>query len=134
MRGLRFTHMQADLGALVYKMTSVSFCHSPDQETWRPAINAYRCERGFRICVDLAGVPKDAIQIHVEAGRVVLRGERTLPEPNRQEHAIQILAMEIDHGPFARTIELPEEVDVDRVTASQENGLLWITLPFGAHA
>jgi HSP20 family protein len=124
--------MHADLGEVVYKLTSVSFCHSPDQGTWRPAINAYRCELGFRICVDLAGVSKEAIQIHVEPGRLVFRGERTLPEPNRQEHAVQILAMEIDHGTFARAIDLPNEVDVDQVTANQENGLLWITLPFAS--
>jgi HSP20 family molecular chaperone IbpA len=37
--------------------------------------------------------------------------------------------MEIDYGPFLRVVELPERVDVDRATAEQENGLLWIILP-----
>src|SRR5256885_2160814 len=98
MRGLRFTRMHADLGDLVYKLTSVTFCHSPGQETWRPAINAYRCERGFRICVDLAGVSKESIQLQVSPKQISIRGERHLPEPKQDDHPVQILAMEIDHG------------------------------------
>jgi HSP20 family molecular chaperone IbpA len=37
--------------------------------------------------------------------------------------------MEIDYGPFERTINLPNHIDVDGVHAEQEDGLLWISLP-----
>src|ERR1051326_5169294 len=122
LRGLRFTEMQADLGDMTYKLTRISFCHSPYQETWRPAINAYRCERGFRICVDLAGIQKGSIDLQVERPRLTIRGERALPEPGHPEHPVQILAMEIDHGPFARVIDLPVAVDAQHTTAEQNNG------------
>ena len=38
--------------------------------------------------------------------------------------------MEIDHGGFERQINLPMSVDSARVTAEQNNGLLWIHLPW----
>ena len=96
-------------------------------QTWQPAINAFRCASAVRICVDLAGVEKSSIDLHVEPQRVVMRGTREAPEPTDQ--AVQMLALEIDYGPFEREVPLPVEVDVEQARAEQENGLLWIYLP-----
>jgi HSP20 family protein len=97
---------------------------------WEPAINAYRCEKCIRICVDLAGVDRSTIDLTVEPRRVLIRGTRELPEPTHAEgHTVQLLAMEIDYGPFIREVPLPAEVEVDRAHAEQRNGLLWISLP-----
>jgi HSP20 family protein len=97
---------------------------------WQPAINAYRCERCIRICVDLAGVDRSLIDLTVEPRRLIIRGRRELPEPaNDEECAQQLLAMEIDYGPFLREIPLPVEVEIDKAHAEQRNGLLWISLP-----
>ena len=95
--------------------------------TWRPAINAFRCETAVSICVDLAGIDKSVIDLQVEPRRVTVRGSRDAPEPIDQ--AVQMLALEIDYGPFERQVELPAEVDVEQARAEQENGLLWIYLP-----
>jgi HSP20 family molecular chaperone IbpA len=94
---------------------------------WRPAINAFRCEAAVSICVDLAGIDKSLIDLQVEPRRVTVRGSRDAPEPIDQ--AVQMLALEIDYGPFERQVELPAEVDVEQARAEQENGLLWIYLP-----
>jgi HSP20 family protein len=97
---------------------------------WEPAINAYRCENSIRICVDLAGVDRSVIDLTVEPRRVVIRGTRELPEPTDDEGcALQLLAMEIDYGPFIREVPLPAEVEIDEAHAEQRNGLLWISLP-----
>ena len=95
--------------------------------TWRPAINAFRCETAVSICVDLAGIDKSLIDLQVEPRRITVRGSREAPEPADQ--AVQMLALEIDYGPFEREVELRAEVDVKKVRAEQENGLLWIYLP-----
>jgi len=94
---------------------------------WQPPINAFRCAAAVRICVDLAGVDKSLIDLTVEPRRIIIRGSRETPEPNDQ--TMQILALEIDYGPFEREVQLPAEVDVERARAEQENGLLWIYLP-----
>jgi HSP20 family protein len=95
--------------------------------TWRPAINAFRCETAVSICVDLAGIDQSMIDLLVEPHRITVRGSRDAPEPTDQ--AVQMLALEIDYGPFERVIELPAEVSVKKMRAEQENGLLWIYLP-----
>ncbi len=37
--------------------------------------------------------------------------------------------MEIDHGPFLRSVEVPSSVDVEAINAKYRSGLLWILLP-----
>src|SRR5437899_11887364 len=75
---------------------------------WEPAINAYRCEKSIRICVDLAGVDRAFIDLTVEPRRVVIRGTRELPEPtDDQVFAPQLMAMEIAYCPFNREVALP---------------------------
>ena len=97
---------------------------------WEPAINAYRCENSIRICVDLAGVDRALIDLTVEPRRAVIRGTRELPEPTDDEGCtLQLLAMEIDYGPFIREVPLPAEVEIEQAYAEQRNGLLWISLP-----
>jgi HSP20 family protein len=97
---------------------------------WRPAINAFRCERAYCICVDLAGVAKEEIEIVIEPGVIHIRGTRTAPDPEAQHgKPVRVLALEIDSGEFERELSLPPEVDIGEVTAEQENGLLWIRLP-----
>jgi HSP20 family protein len=98
--------------------------------TWQPAINAYRCDKCIRVCVDLAGVERSRIDLTVERDRLILRGVRDVPEPTHDEgRAVQLLAMEIDYGPFEREVRLPTLVDIEKVHAEQRNGLLWISLP-----
>lgn len=127
-REIRLKVLQGELGNLAYKLTHLQM--TQPAHGWQPAINVYRCDRCLKICVDLAGVEKSKIDLKVEHGRLRLRGERALPEPTGSERPCrQILAMEIDHGPFEREIALPRGVGIAHVTAQQRQGFLWITLP-----
>jgi HSP20 family protein len=123
---LRWLH--GALHDISYELSRSNF--SRFAHAWQPAINAYRCETCIRICVDLAGVDRSVIDLTVEPRRVVIRGRRELPEPTHGEgHTLQLLAMEIDYGPFERKVSLPGEVEIDKAHAEQRNGLLWISLP-----
>ena len=124
-RHIKLRWLQGTLGDVsVTRMQLWSAAPHP----WQPAINAFRCEKGVRICVDLAGVEKSSIELTVEPRRVLLQGVREAPEPTAEE-SLQMLALEIDYGPFEREVHLPVEVNVEETRAEQENGLLWITLP-----
>jgi|SRR5688572_9246484 len=131
----RLNQLHGRLGDLVYQFTKVQFSHSPAQESWRPAVNAYRCPQGFAICVDLAGVAKESIRIEAHQRKLRIEGQREVPEPKgKDEEPVQILAMEIDAGRFAREIVLPADVEADAVRAEYQLGYLWIYLPFRSQA
>jgi HSP20 family protein len=122
--------IQRHLGEIAVQMTHAQFFHFSVPRGWQPALNAFRCGEHFVICIELAGVDKNAIDVRAEARRLVIRGTRQIPEPGCDESpAVHVLALEIDHGPFERILDLPADVDPERVTAEHRNGLLWIKLP-----
>ena len=122
--------LTARLRDVAYQLTRVQFVTAPIPHHWSPAIDAYRCAAGFVICVDLAGVDASVVELVVEPSRVVIRGQRSPPEPAEEDGSIvHVLALEIDHGPFEREVLLPEETDAGSLRAEHHNGLLWIHLP-----
>src|SRR5215510_11762640 len=126
--------IQRDLGDVAIAVTQTRLIHFTGSTGWHPAVNAFRCGQHFIVCVELAGVERSAIDVRAEARRLIIRGTRPLPEPScDEEPAAQILALEIDHGPFERVLELPVEVEHQRVSAEFRNGLLWIKLPLRTH-
>ena len=130
-RNIKIRWLHGMFGGVTYHVTDRRSSHFLPQK-WQPAINAFRCETAVRICVDLAGVDRSHIDLTVEPRRVVVRGTRIPPEPTQhQGRPVQMLALEIDYGPFEREVNLPAdaEVDIDEAHAEQENGLLWISLP-----
>ena len=126
----RLSQLHGRLGDLVYQFTKVQFAQAPAPESWCPSVNAYRCPAGFAICVELAGVQKDGIHVEVHGRTVRIQGRRETPEPKEKgEEPTQIVAMEIDAGPFSREVKLPVEVEPDSVRAEYKEGMLWIYLP-----
>ncbi|MGH7941563.1 MAG: Hsp20/alpha crystallin family protein [Limisphaerales bacterium] len=124
------------VGHLVYEMMKLRFSHFKAATPWSPSINVYRCEQCVAICADLSGVDKDTIELKVEARRLMIRGRRVAPEPAEEMcPVVQVLAMEIDYGPFERELDLSAmAVDTARVSATHGNGLLWIYLPLRGEA
>jgi len=127
--------LERELGDIAFQLTQVHITQFAAADYWRPAINAYRCVDRFVIAVDLAGADKAAIQVLAEPWRLIIRGTRPPSEPAcDQTQPVQVLAMEIDYGPFERVLDLPAEVDPGHITAEHRNGLLWIYLPLRPHS
>ena len=126
--------LQRDLGDVAVQVTQVQFLHFTTPKGWQPPINAFRCGEKFIVCVELAGVDRDTLEIQAQSHRLIVRGTRIPPEPSCDEPAMQVLALEIDHGPFERVMEFPAEIEPEKVKAEQSNGLLWIRLPLRSHA
>lgn len=127
-RNVRLTRMISRAGDVAFQLSNLHFSDFYPTAGWRPDINVFRYDDRFEICVDLAGVAKDAIVVEVLADRVRLSGERHQPEPDCK-NCRQVIALEIESGHFAREVLLPSEVNPEKVTARQDNGLLWILLP-----
>src|SRR6516162_2993791 len=109
---IELRRLERRLNRLLHEFSGVPFASFDVQGAWTPAVNAYCVADRIMICVDLAGVDRKAIDLTVEPQRVVLRGQRALPEPTRGDCPVeQVLAMEINSGPFERVLTLPEAVN-----------------------
>ncbi len=109
-----------------------NFCPS---ETWTPNVNLYEVDDAYLVCVDLAGVDKEKIELEVVEQQLKLKGVREVPAhseaggPDLHSRRLRVHLMEIDHGPFHREVELPEDVVKDGIVANYRNGMLWVELP-----
>src|SRR5947209_16083960 len=58
-------------------------------ETWTPNVNLYETGSSYFVCVDLAGVDKEKIDVEVVDQRLKLRGTRAVPsyDDANPEHA-----------------------------------------------
>ena len=98
-------------------------------DAWRPSVNLYETETSFLICVDLAGMDRNELDVQVERDSVMIRGRRQSPVPPDGVRAIAVHLMEIDHGTFCRTVEIPANVEAAAISANYKEGMLWVTLP-----
>ena len=71
---------------------------------WEPPADVYETDRELLIEIALPGVKSGRVEVSVEAGQLVVRGERDLPAiPG----PAVIRRMELPHGRFERRIRLP---------------------------
>jgi HSP20 family protein len=134
-----FGSVQRQMQRLMEQMQKNFFNFCPS-ETWTPNVNLYESETAYVVCVDLAGVDKEKIEVVVADQKLTLRGTRLVPTPTDGDatHAhtgeshtprLRVHVMEIDHGQFCREVELPADVLHEEISAAHLNGLLWIELP-----
>jgi len=131
---------EADFGNIARQLGKLDPFHKGyygfvPSDTWTPNVNLYESETCYLVCVDLAGVEKSQIEVTVHNARLKLTGRREAPTTDAASPddaarpRLRVHLMEIDHGNFSREVELPADVDQTRITASFNNGLLWIELP-----
>jgi HSP20 family protein len=95
------------------------------QGRWRPDADIYETATTVEIVVDLAGVGEDDFEVQLFEDVLVVEGHRQLP--SCQEGAVYHAAG-IRQGPFQVALPLPALVELERVEARYDRGLLRISL------
>ena len=91
-----------------------------------PPLNLWEDDNNLYVEAELPGMELSDLEIYVNGeNQLTIKGERKQPELpegtwHRQERA---------YGSFQRTVELPQPVEPDKVTAEFKLGILTITLP-----
>jgi len=98
------------------------------QHLWRPAIDMIETEENLQICMNLAGVPKESIDVDFFNNSVSVKGERMIPTISSEAGARQ-RRKEIIYGKFERKIVLPISVTQrESVSITMRDGVLIITV------
>ncbi len=72
----------------------------------KPSVDIYESEKAFLVVADLPGVTPEALDVKFERGELAVVG-----------------------GTFERTFAIPDTVDVSKIDAKLDAGVLWLTLP-----
>jgi len=93
---------------------------------WTPVVDMF--DKGDHLVVraELPGVPEEDIDLTLEKGILTIKGER---KPDPDINGDEWLCCERASGVFYRAIQMPAEIDSERVTADYKYGVLTINLP-----
>lgn len=93
---------------------------------WRPSADIVENDDEYIIKADLPEVKKEDIDIRVENGVLTLSGERRIEKSAEDEKEHR---RETYYGRFARSFALPEDVEVQNISAESRDGVLRVRLP-----
>ena len=94
--------------------------------TWRPAMDVIDEGKAYRISFMLPGFDKKEINVSFKKNTLIVKAERG---KEQQEDKHEYLVHEISRGTYMRSIELPDDVDADKINADYNAGILTLTLP-----
>lgn len=100
---------------------------------WVPPVDIQEYDARFQLFVDLPGVDPDSVDITLDNGVLTISGERQFPAVPENEKIVNH-RKERGTGAFHRRFILPETVDAEKVKATNNNGVLEISIPKQAKA
>ena len=124
-----FRHFTEQMSQMMDEMSKRDFYQFSQHEGFEPGVNLYETRAAYLLCVDLAGMKPDKIDVSVSGGKLTIRGDRPVPQPKEALGEFSVHLMEIPSGSFKRSVAMPEDVDVEGVGAAYREGFLWLTLP-----
>jgi HSP20 family protein len=88
-------------------------------------MDLYRHGDAYVLTADLPGVDPTSLDVSVDNGVLSVKAER----PAQQVEGAQWIAGERFTGTYLRQLTVGDGIDVDRIEASYDNGVLRLTLP-----
>jgi HSP20 family protein len=94
-----------------------------ERADWIPAADVYEDEREYMLALDLPGIDREGLDVSLDDGRLVIRGER------KAQEGLHARRTERPQGRFVRTFSLPDAVDRASISADYKDGVLLLHLP-----
>ncbi|GAB7040155.1 Hsp20/alpha crystallin family protein [Catenuloplanes niger JCM 9533] len=88
-------------------------------------MDLYRSGDHFVLHCDLAGIDPGSVQVDVDGRVLTIRAERS----PRTDADVQWLRRERATGTFERRLSLGDGLDLDRIAATWQDGVLTLTIP-----
>jgi len=79
-------------------------------------------EKDYQVIMEVPGSARDDIKIWQENGILTITGEKKISETNR-------VWAERTGGEFSRTFQLPADVEIGKIEASYQDGVLNVVIP-----
>jgi HSP20 family protein len=96
------------------------------EKEWLPAFEMFEKEDKFVVKAELPGMKQEDVDISVTDSMLSVKGEKRSEREAKEE---DYYFSERSYGSFLRSIDLPSNVDTEKIEASFDDGVLVIDLP-----
>lgn len=93
---------------------------------WSPQVDVEETNDAILVKADLPGIDPKDVEINVQERNLTLKGEKKEEHEDKQK---QYHRIERFSGSFFRSIPLPAEADLERITATSTKGVVTVTIP-----
>ena len=93
---------------------------------WMPSVDVSETEKELMVRAELPGMDPKEIDISLSGNVITIKGER---KHEREEKKENFHLVERSSGSFSRSIQLPAEVQADKIQATYKDGILSISMP-----
>jgi len=93
---------------------------------WAPKVDVFEKNGDLVVKAEMPGAKKEDIQVTLDDGSLVIRGEKQAESEVKDEHYYRT---EQSYGSFYRRLALPFEVTPDQIKATYEGGILEVRIP-----
>jgi HSP20 family protein len=91
-----------------------------------PSLDVTEDDKGFNVSVELPGMDEKDVAVSVRDRVLTIRGEKKEEKEKKEK---DVYRSERAYGSFRRVMELPADVDAEKIEASFKKGVLTIALP-----
>lgn len=116
--------LRRDLGRLFNGRTGADGWESPAGVY--PLLNVSQDEENIYIRSEIPGTALDQLDVSVTGRSLSISGERAIPDEGAK---VRFHRKEREAGKFRRQLNLPTDVENDRVQAKYQHGILMVVLP-----
>ncbi len=93
---------------------------------WWPAMDVAESDQAITVSAELPGLKAEDVDISVHGNVLTISGEKKDSSEQREGDRYHV---ERRYGSFQRRLQLPADVDVERIQAECRDGVLTVTLP-----
>lgn len=90
-----------------------------------PAVNVFTDRDGYVLRMELPGIAPESLDIQSQGRTLTIAGKREALVPDKSSFHRR----ERGAGEFSRSLQLPEDVDGSKSSASYRNGILTVRIP-----
>ncbi len=98
-------------------------------QTTTPAINVKENQASYEIEMAAPGITKDDFYVSVDKDGVLNIKMEHKDENQQESDAVRYLRREFSYANFEQRLQLPDDIDRDKIMARVEDGVLRIGLP-----
>ncbi len=121
-----FEHMRREMDRLWDSFTKTGAKRRDGGEQWTPSLDVAETKSDVIVKAEIPGMDPKDIEISLSQGVLTIKGEKKQESEEKEE---DYRLVERSYGSFTRSIQLPTEIQEDKINASYKNGVLKVILP-----
>ncbi len=121
-------NLQDEMNKLFERLWHAGVAAGPfDGQKWAPFLDLHEYADRYVLCAEVPGVEADEVDVTHVGNTLTIRGEKVKPDDLADSD--RALRNERRFGGFCRSVELPGDIDAERLSAKCQGGVLTITIP-----